>query len=232
VLFVAVVWWCARKLLPQQPQEATSPVSEWPGVEAVAKETQEYEQLEREFQAGCEPHAEKYDFRLEVEAIYRVSHARGANAPADALARTPDGRRLFHGTRRPFAHAIVQGGFRLPEKKGMFGKGIYFADCPLKSFQYTDGKTSTDHRGILLLNWVELGRQNHQKEANSNLTRPPHRSFMQWVKRENKYESVVGDDHHAGGALRVPEYIVYNAEKVEVDYIFEAKSTPARHNGV
>merc|ERR550532_3593561 len=204
LLFVATVFWCAKQLLSQTPKEIP-PVLEWPGVIAVEKETEEYKQLEREFQAGCAPHGDKYEFRLEVQAIYCVSHPDSSNtmsANSKLLTRTPGGRRLFHGTKRPWAHAIVQGGFRLPEKKGMFGKGIYFADCPLKSFQYTDGMKAPDHKGILLMCWVELGRQNHQKAANNNLTRPPHRSFMQFLKREEKYQSVVGDDHGSGGALR------------------------------
>ncbi len=45
-------------------------------------------------------------------------------------------KRLFHGTRRESARAIVHGGFCLPPRGGMYGRGIYFADCPLKSLQY------------------------------------------------------------------------------------------------
>ena len=43
--------------------------------------------------------------------------------------------RLFHGTSKDAAHAIVADGFRLPTHGGMFGAGIYFADTPLKSLQ-------------------------------------------------------------------------------------------------
>lgn len=44
--------------------------------------------------------------------------------------------RFFHGTRRDSASAITCDGFRLPGWHGMFGRGVYFADCPLKSLQY------------------------------------------------------------------------------------------------
>ena len=35
----------------------------------------------------------------------------------------------------------------------------------------------------------------------------------------------LGDAQSQGGALRLPEYIVYDPSKVEVDYILEVKST-------
>eukprot|EP00416_Gambierdiscus_australes_P034937 CAMPEP_0171102480 /NCGR_PEP_ID=MMETSP0766_2-20121228/57959_1 /TAXON_ID=439317 /ORGANISM="Gambierdiscus australes, Strain CAWD 149" /LENGTH=116 /DNA_ID=CAMNT_0011562787 /DNA_START=106 /DNA_END=456 /DNA_ORIENTATION=+ len=109
----------------------------------------------------------------------------------------------------------------------MFGKGIYFADCPLKSWQYTDGIMHVRH-GIILLCWVELGkRPSHQKAARNTLTRPPRRSFMEWLKGEEQYTSVVGDDQSAGGALRVPEYIIYEPAKVQVDYVCEVECARA-----
>ena len=59
--------------------------------------------------------------------------------PASTAALHPaDGRasqsRLFQ--RRDSARAILDEGFRLPPHAGMYGRGIYFADCPLKSLQY------------------------------------------------------------------------------------------------
>lgn len=43
---------------------------------------------------------------------------------------------LFHGTSPDSVKGILQSGFRLPRHAGMFGRGIYFAHCPLKSANY------------------------------------------------------------------------------------------------
>ena len=48
----------------------------------------------------------------------------------------------FHGTSKDAIDCIIEGGFRLPAKPGMYGKGIYFATDSSKSAQdiYTKGK--------------------------------------------------------------------------------------------
>merc|ERR1712056_10284 len=43
---------------------------------------------------------------------------------------------LFHGTSPESAHAILQNGFRLPAHAGMFGRGVYLAENPLKAGKY------------------------------------------------------------------------------------------------
>lgn len=63
--------------------------------------------------------------------------------------------RLFHGTRRDSARAILNDGFRLPPHAGMYGRGIYFADCPLKSLQYAGWGIGWRY---MLICDVELGR--------------------------------------------------------------------------
>lgn len=201
-----------------------APISSWQGVMAVDKNSQEYTQRNEEFDLCCASLAHKYDFWLHVVNIYRVEND-VIGRRNGRLARTTDGRRLFHGTKRDNAHGILSDGFRLPDRKGMFGKGIYFADTPLKSWQYTDGMYSWT-TGLILACWVELGRPCHQKSARTDLTRPPRRSFLEWVKGKEKYSSVVGDDHEVGGSLRAPEYIIYDPSQAEVEYIFEVKRVP------
>jgi hypothetical protein len=52
---------------------------------------------------------------------------------------------LWHGTNRENLNFIFQTGFKLPEHdRGMFGRGIYFADRAIKSVQYTDFRNNEE----------------------------------------------------------------------------------------
>ena len=62
----------------------------------------------------------------------------GEGGHADGASVTCPRHRLT-GTPIENAHAIVAEGFRLPPHGGMFGRGVYFADCPLKSLRYAGG---------------------------------------------------------------------------------------------
>merc|ERR1712032_1060689 len=74
--------------------------------------------------------------------------------------------RLFHGTSYGAAEAIIDGGYRLPVNPAhgsMFGKGIYFADSPQKSMQYS--QYVPGHGKLLFLNRVELGQPKFARVA-------------------------------------------------------------------
>jgi len=215
-VFVRVVFSAAAEKL--------EPVASWRGMTLVDKDSNEFREKKEFFEARATAYSDKYPFWLHLAHLYRVDPAVGGPKQGP-LSRTAAGMHLFHGTRRESAHGIMQDGFRLPNRPGMFGKGIYFADCPLKSWQYTDGVMHI-RNGYILLCWVELGRQSHHKAASNGLTRPPRRTFMQWLRNEERYTSVVGDDQGAGGALRVPEYVIYDTCKVQIDYICEVKCVP------
>lgn len=223
-VFGAVVIFLGVYCLVRQLMSASwtvSPVSSWEGLEDLKKDSEEYKQIDTEFTLACGNFQHKYSFFwLEVHAVHKVQTGK-------KLQRTSAGQSLFHGTPRVNAQAILSDGFRLPSKAGMFGKGIYFADCPMKSWQYTDGLRSW-RAGVILVCWVELGKAKHAKNARPGLTRPPKRSLWQWIKREGPYESVIGDDHTTGGTLRVPEYVVFDPTKVEVDYVLEVWEVPQR----
>jgi len=128
--------------------------------------------------------------------------------------------RLFHGTDWTAAKAIVHDGYRLPLGAGMvrsgsmFGRGIYFADTPQKSWQYAT--RAFGGTGIVLLNRVELGAAKLKKRAGSsesgyqgNLLR----------RARSAYHSVIGLTMDQGGELRVPEYIVYDPLQARVEYV-------------
>jgi len=225
IVMIFVLTNIAVRFATRVAMEKLEPVATWPGVTQVDKDSSEFQEKLEFFEAAAAAYAQKYSFWLHLEELYKVAPA-GKPSGQSPLKRTTEGQLLFHGTRREAAHGIIQDGFRLPEHHGMFGKGIYFADCPLKSWQYTGMMSGMLQlqTGIILLCWVELGRRSHQKAARSSFTRPPRRSFLEWIRQEERYTSVVGDDKDAGGALRVPEYVVYDIAKVQVDYICEVKS--------
>jgi len=93
---------------------------------------------------------------------------------------------LFHGTTIAGANAIVKEGFRMPDEAGMFGKGIYFAQCPLKSANYAKepsvwtsisarlnrafgGESTSGSHKVMLLADVYLGRSKEERNC-FNLT--------------------------------------------------------------
>lgn len=91
--------------------------------------------------------------RLRVRSVYAL------DVPQQLLDRfvndDPDIRQLYHGTPSLDAvKGIVRDGFRLPSKlqNNMFGPGVYFAQVPQKSFDYTNSK------GYVLICAVALGR--------------------------------------------------------------------------
>ena len=71
-------------------------------------------------------------------------------------------------TLTPLPGAILADGFRLPSHAGMFGRGIYFADTPLKSLQYTGGTFGCvgGGRRYMLVCDVELGNPLETTSAN------------------------------------------------------------------
>merc|ERR1719412_1902660 len=103
-----------------------------------------------------------YPFTLDIVELLTVRNAKLAaqfeRAKANTLPEDPFGpniRRLYHGTSAAAAKEIIAEGFQLPTGAGMFGRGIYFADTPLKSWQYSS-KTGWDW---ILVCDVILGRQ-------------------------------------------------------------------------
>lgn len=205
----------------------------FPNLERVAGGSSEYAERLEYFNRGCQAWADKYDFGLEVRRIWRVKS--GEEEATPPLRRTNEGQHLFHGTNRSGCKGILSDGFRLPEHGGMFGTGIYFADCPLKSWQYcgvianmisayVPCKLCRRH-GFMFMCWVELGRSYHAKDARPNQSRAPRRGPLDWLRGKRKYDSITGDTEDEGGALRVPEYIIYDPAKVEVDYLFEVTTT-------
>jgi len=218
VMVYAAVYTAARKAITLRR------IDHWPGAEEVDSMSDEFQNRCDYFMRACKPWQHKYDFRLTIQHLYRMSSAnhrmRGANV-----------RHLFHGTPWEAAQGIVHDGFRLPDHPGMFGKGIYFADCPLKSWQYTrsmEQLVCCKRGGLILMCSVDLGESRREARANTHLSGYDRKGWWAWLTGQyGAYDSVVGLEHRQGGALRVPEYVIYSPNNARIEYIFEvAKRSP------
>merc|ERR1712110_1125479 len=94
------------------------------------------------------------DLEQQFDNFCREHHSKGKSS---------NRKQLFHGTPRGNAMSIIASGFKLPNRPGMFGKGVYFAGTPLKSFQYTA------RHGTMLLCDVELGNSMTARSAKTDL---------------------------------------------------------------
>lgn len=108
----------------------------------------------------------------------------------------------FHGTRLESAAAIIKNGFKLPDKQGAYGKGIYFASDSTKSVRYSKGSVS-----FLLVCAVALGKVKEQRG------RDPTLNFATLEKLG--YDSVYAPRNTKGtGGVFNDEYIVYDERQV------------------
>merc|ERR1712039_636255 len=152
---------------------------------------------------------------------------------------------------------ITLDGFKLPTNAGMFGRGVYFADCPLKSANFaSDGTIGSLSRmfhdglrnafskknGQLLLCDVYLGKSKTLRRA-ANSFNPETDLKPNWwdqtlqqigMSQDGDYNSV----HVPGGffgAVNVPEYVIYHEHQgipkylVEFEYAKASASQIANH---
>lgn len=221
-VFIGTYWMLRSAMLVER-------VEKWPRVGKVEPKSDEYIAQLAAFQDACATWAQKYPFRLTVLNIYRVKRV--------CAAKTANTRRLFHGTEWQAAKGIVCDGFRLPVRPGMFGTGIYFADCPLKSWRYcfpSFGVSTLFPRfkrrgGLILMCGVTLGEMRPEAQANKEHRGFDRRSLRSWLAwrpwGRRAPDSVVGLTYEAGGSLRVPEYVIYDPSRASVEYIFEVSQT-------
>ena len=130
VTLLLVVWpWT----LTRDPGTGPAVVGEVEGVELA--------QLRAFVDNACARRRRKYNFDIKLVRAYELSQPRlRVRYEAFAEKQRRKGKplapqRLFHGTSRMSARKskIGRDGFALPRSGGMFGRGLYFADCPLKS---------------------------------------------------------------------------------------------------
>ncbi|XP_059489268.1 poly [ADP-ribose] polymerase tankyrase-like [Neocloeon triangulifer] len=130
--------------------------------------------------------------------------------------------RLFHGTN--FARSITEDGFKvnLASDKGMFGKGIYFADLSSKSNQYTfEGcnKPCKQHNEVycsdcertMLICRVAMGAEYKARDAMNGIKAPP-----------SGYHTVVAEPGVCKN-IKYPEYVIYDDNQAYPGYLVKYK---------
>lgn len=174
---------------------------------------------------ACAEQQRSYKFGMALRDAWRVSNpeldAAMAELQSDFRAREKPSHvaRLFHGTRRESAKAILDDGFVLPPHAGMFGKGIYFADTPLKSLQYCGWGLGWK---FMLICDVELGNTLVQRSARPDFAPQEGAPIAEsnWIPSvftQPSYDSVSAPASFGG--LRVPEYVVYNTAQAAPRFI-------------
>lgn len=76
---------------------------------------------------------------MKISKLWRIKSQPGFRESSAGIEELGPPLRLFHGTDVKSAEKIVEAGFHIPAHPGMFGRGIYFARCPLKSEMYSRG---------------------------------------------------------------------------------------------
>eukprot|EP00931_Biecheleriopsis_adriatica_P021900 TRINITY_DN14194_c0_g1_i1.p1 TRINITY_DN14194_c0_g1~~TRINITY_DN14194_c0_g1_i1.p1 ORF type:complete len:367 (-),score=26.43 TRINITY_DN14194_c0_g1_i1:43-1143(-) len=201
-------------------------ISRWTGV--VAKvQGEELARLQTMVEERCKAYRSKYDFHVTLEQAYRISSPDLEEQFSTFCAnhrdkrKTSNRKQLFHGTAASCAKSIIESGFRLPNAGGMFGKGVYFADTPLKSMQYAGGCFSR----TMLLCEVELGNTMMKRMADNSLEggEDMQRNWvMRTLFRAQSFHSVTAVDGFMG-AVRVPEYVVFNPHQCVPRYLLVVK---------
>lgn len=186
----------------------------------VPKDSVEFQSIEAFVGDRCRAYAGKYPFSLKLVGLHKVM-----NPALESLfdgrtteSRTENVRQLFHGSTLRNTHGILCSGFRLPGKAGMFGAGIYFADCPLKSWQYC-----RDGRGAVLLCDVDLGNSRAETQATPKVsgTADLQPGWIAWLFGAETYDSVTAVAAEEGGSVRVPEYVVYSPGQAVPRYVLQ-----------
>lgn len=168
--------------------------STWDGVELANPEVRGA--AVADFERANAGHEREFPDHLSVLEVYSLRNgqleAAFREVQEEMVSREANVRRLYHGTSAFAVRQVIEDGFRLPRSAGMFGKGVYFADVPLKSWKYST-------IGFMLVCDVALGREKRCGHADSSLT----------LSTLGEFDSAQGLARDQGGALRNPEWVVY-----------------------
>lgn len=155
-------------------------------------------------------------WKLAVKNIWKVSvQAQKVNNHRQTLSTVGNVRTLFHGSGPQNILGICKKGLLLRPPGvyvtgSMFGNGLYFASESTKSSQYSWGRYSGGTQSssyFMFVVDVALGNIKKYDTAQSHLCKPP-----------TGYDSVQGQK---GKQLVHDEYIIYNIQQQEIQYLIE-----------
>lgn len=107
------------------------------GLQEISPSDPEWDHLELFVKENSAAYTQHYRCRMKLVKVWRVLPNHVLESNQQKAAKLGKATKLFHGTSPGALQSILQDGFRLPESGGMFGRGVYFAECPLKSAQYS-----------------------------------------------------------------------------------------------
>jgi len=195
------------------------------GVAPVDKSNPIFSGLVTDFDEDCSKNTDRYPFQLEVISVYSITNEKSQQAHDTAVmqlqTKSPVMKRLYHGTSMASAKTIISEGFKLPSSQGMFGKGVYFAGTPLKSWQYSKNKGSR----FLLVCDVALGNAKPVRCASPKLEPEFHlkRSWIMQLFGMPDYDSIEAISKEGGGAVNVPEYVIFNPAQALPRFVVEVQ---------
>lgn len=204
------------------------PPSRWPAVSQLCQDHPEYCRLVTTFTDHCSTWEQMFPFRLTIRTVYVLSSEKLECVFRDSLSKmnskNRDLRRLYHGTSMSAAQRIALEGFALPMKSGMFGKGIYFAEAPQKSWRFATRK-QTRH---LIACDVAIGNVKPVRHAAPALD-PSIDLRRSWLLRAfgaEDYDSLMAPARSHGGVVNVPEFVIYHPERALPRYLIELREEP------
>mmetsp|Transcript_29251 Transcript_29251/g.67349 ORF Transcript_29251/g.67349 Transcript_29251/m.67349 type:complete len:257 (-) Transcript_29251:22-792(-) len=221
-------------------------------VEEILPDSEQWLEVSRLLQARSpDKHIRHYHSVLKMRKLYRIIPQQALVDLEEEAVKANLGKpsQLFHGTSYGSAAAIAKEGFQLPQRAGMFGRGIYFAKDPLKSVQYARSVGAQPNNGFnigslfsfffgpaiaqttpaaqrMLLCDVYLGKSMTKRRANRTLTVDNlrrHSCLRRCGARD--YNSV----HVPGGrcgAVAVTEYVVYHRYQAIPRFLLEFETGP------
>jgi hypothetical protein len=217
--------------------------------EAVTSEDAAWKEVEDLLQARSRHYTSHYSCSLKLTRLWKISQSEQLKENESRAKVLGKATQLFHGTSIANALKICRSGFRLPQKAGMFGRGVYFAECPLKSATFApDSATASfqyfyeygisglwkKKKGQLLLCDVYLGRSKTLRRACNKLDPSIDLKPSSWFQKmvcavsgSKEYHSVYVPGGWLFSAVNVSEYVVYQEHQGIPKYLVEFEYGPA-----
>ncbi|XP_035211532.1 poly [ADP-ribose] polymerase 1-like [Stegodyphus dumicola] len=204
-------------------------------IETLTRDSEEYKHIETYLH---NTHAKTHDqYTLELDEVFTIKR-RGESERYKKFKGLHNKKLLWHGSRLTNYVGILSQGLRIappeaPVTGYMFGKGIYFADMVSKSanYCYTTKKNPT---GLLLLCEVALGNMYEKTHAEFVEKLPVDKHSTKGLGMtipDPKEKAFIGDvevpfgkpvkSNIPNSALLYNEYIVYNANQVNIKYLLK-----------
>lgn len=193
-------------------------------------------------QRSSKDYIRHYGFSLRLKKLWRIKQSTQLQEYESIAKALGSPTHLFHGTSFDRALKITKSGFKVPQKAGMFGRGIYFADCPLKSANFApDAATGSFKRivehglsgfwkkeeGQILLCDVYLGQSKTLRRACKNLNPVTDLKPSSWLEKlvgafngVQEYQSAYVPGGFFG-AVNVSEYVVYQEHQGIPKYVIQ-----------